>query len=82
MGEPWHPVNIPGFVKPRKFGQNDYLALGVLLFSLSPSKLFFFNPGNSISPVEVSEAAPNGPHLSQISLLTPQFSEPIPNQGQ
>lgn len=47
------------------------LVLDFLLFSLSPSKLFFFNPDNSIFPSEVSKAAPNGPHLSQISLLTP-----------
>lgn len=49
------------------------LVLDFLLFSLSPSKLFFFNPDNSISPSEVSKAAPNGPHLSQISLLTSRF---------
>lgn len=58
------------------------LVLDFLLFSLSPSKLFFFNPDNSISPSEASKAAPNGPHLSQISLLTPRFSEPIPNRVQ
>lgn len=47
------------------------LVLDFLLFSLNPSKLFFFIPENSIFPSEASQAALDGPHLSQISLLTP-----------
>lgn len=47
------------------------LVLDFLLFSLNPSTLFFFIPENSIFPSEASQAALDGPHLSQISLLTP-----------
>ena len=34
----------------RKIWQKDYLVLDFLLFSLTPSKLFFFTPDKSILP--------------------------------